>query len=59
MDDILTLLEAFLTAQKQAEQAGEPEFLCPLCGGVAAWKRDAENGHLRCGCKACGFRVIE
>lgn len=49
----------FLKAQEAAEEAGQEEFVCPLCGGKAWWGRSDYNGHLHCGCQDCNFRLME
>ena len=55
VDGILTFLEA----QKEAEEKGEHEFVCPLCGGVAHWGRDKHCKHLHTGCDDCGIMIME
>ena len=50
---------AFLIAQQEAEAEGREEFSCTLCGGTAFWGRARVNNHLHCGCKGCGFRMME
>ena len=55
MDEIIS----FMQAQQEAEEAGKHEFTCPICGGVAVWGRSEYNNHLHCGCKGCGFRMVE
>lgn len=55
MDDVFK----FMKAQQDAEEEGEEEFVCPICGGKAWWGRSYINGHLHCGCQDCGIRVIE
>lgn len=50
---------AFMNAQQEAEAEGREEFTCPLCGGTAIWGRARGNNHLHCGCKGCGFRMME
>lgn len=55
MDSIFT----FMKAQQEAEEAGQHEFTCPLCGTTAVWVRSPYNNHLSCGCKGCGFRLME
>lgn len=59
MADILEQLKAFMEAQQQAEQEGQQEFTCPLCGGSAEWGRARGNNHLHCACGGCGFRMME
>lgn len=49
----------FLEAQQEAEEKGEHEFVCPICGGQAWWGRSDLNGHLHCGCEGCGIRMME
>lgn len=49
----------FLKAQQEAEEKGEYEFVCPICGGKAWWGRAEGNGHLHCGCQGCGIMVCE
>ena len=49
----------FLAAQAKAEEAGQEEFKCPICGGKAWWGRAEENGHLHCGCHGCGIRIVQ
>lgn len=48
----------FLSARLKAEQEGTKEFKCPLCGGEAWWDRAPSNGHLRCGCRKCGIKIM-
>lgn len=48
----------FLDAMHKAEEEGQKEFQCPLCGGTAWWGRAPSNGHLHCGCRKCGFSII-
>ena len=55
MEDIIS----FLQAQQAAEEAGEVEFTCPICGAVAVWARSEYNNHLHCGCIGCGFLMME
>lgn len=57
MADMIEEIVAFLKRRNEAEEKGERYFICPLCGGEAHWSR--VSGHLRSGCKGCGFRVIE
>lgn len=51
--------DAFMDAQRAAEERGQKEFTCPLCGGVARWVRVPLNNLLQCGCIGCGIGVIE
>lgn len=55
----IDMIIAFMKAQGEAEQEGRHEFTCPLCGGKAEWGRARGNNHLHCGCKGCGFRMME
>lgn len=55
----IQMLFDFMRAQKEAEKSGKKEFTCPLCGGEAWWGRAPSNGHLHCGCRKCGFRLME
>lgn len=55
MDEIFVFLEAM----QEAEEQGEHEFMCPLCGGDAWWKRSNYNGHFHAGCDKCGMLVME
>lgn len=50
---------AFIKQQQEAEEKGEHDFICPICGGQAHWSRAEENNHLHCGCKGCGFLLME
>lgn len=58
-DDFIIQLTTFMKAQQEAEEAGETEFTCPLCGAKAMWGRSPYNNHLHCGCKGCGIRMME
>lgn len=58
-DDFLRSVEDFCAAQHYAEKTGEHSFVCPLCGGEAWWGRSTYNNHLHCGCKKCGFTMME
>lgn len=49
----------FFEAQSEAEEKGEHEFTCPLCGGHAHWDRSEYNNHLHTGCDDCKFFIIE
>lgn len=57
--DMIDQIAAFMKAQQEAEQEGRHEFTCPLCGGKAEWGRARGNNHLHCGCRDCGFRMME
>lgn len=59
MEDIIEKLNAFMKAQQAAEKEDRQDFACPLCGGEARWSRAPGNNHLHCGCKKCGFRMME
>ena len=56
---MLDKIIAFMQAQQEAEKEGREEFTCPLCGGTANWGRARVNNHLHCGCKGCGFSMVE
>ena len=58
-DEIIEKLNQFMKAQNKAEAKGESEFVCPLCGGAALWGRSTYNNHLHCGCRKCGFKMME
>lgn len=49
----------FLDALSDAEQAGEKEFTCPLCGGKASWGKSSYNGHIHAYCEYCGFTITQ
>ena len=49
----------FLDAQDKAEQKGEHEFTCPLCGGKAYWSRSSYNNHLHAKCNGCDMVIME
>ncbi len=59
MTDIYEQIKAFMQARDEAEKANKEEFKCPLCGGDAWWGRSSYNNHLHCGCRKCGFRMME
>lgn len=59
MDDIFGWTDAFIEAQREAEKEGKNEFICPLCGGDAWWGRAEVNNHLHCGCRKCGYLLME
>ena len=59
MDKVLDAVQKFYEAQRKAEEIGQEEFTCPLCGGTAWWGRSTINNHLHCGCDGCDFRVIQ
>lgn len=59
MDETIEKMFAFLKAQQDAEEAGEKEFKCPLCGGRAWWGRVKINNHLHCGCEKCGYKIMQ
>lgn len=48
----------FMKARREAEEAGQKHFTCPLCGGDAWWARAAINNHLHTKCNDCGFSII-
>ena len=58
-DEMTKKVVLFMKAQMEAEQKGEDEFVCPLCGGDAWLGRSSYNNHLRCGCRKCGFKMME
>ena len=57
--EIMEAVRDFLEALSKAEDAGEKEFVCPLCGGKASWGRSPGNGHIHAGCDGCGMRIME
>ena len=57
--EMMEALGDFLAAFSKAEDAGEKEFVCPLCGGKAFWGRSPGNGHIHAGCDGCGMRIME
>ena len=57
--EMMEALGDFLAALSEAQDAGEKEFVCPLCGGKASWGRSPGNGHIHAGCDKCGFRLAE
>ena len=59
MDELIQNLTAFMKAQQQAEERGQQEFTCPLCGSKAIWARSTYNNHLHCGCTSCGIHMME
>lgn len=59
MKQTIEELIKFMKAQQEAEERGEQEFTCPICGAVASWGRAKSNNHLHCGCNGCGFSMIE
>lgn len=59
LDKVFKDMMSFGTAQQKAEQEGRSEFECPLCGGRAWWSTSSYNNHLHCGCKQCGFKMME
>lgn len=59
MNDMAKDIKLFMDAQKKAEEHGEQEFTCPLCGSTAVWGRAPDNNHLHCGCRGCGFTMME
>lgn len=42
----------------EAEAKGKHEFICPLCGGKAEFRRVEINHHLRAWCNQCGMRTM-
>lgn len=48
-----------MKAQSEAEEKGEHDFVCPLCGGRAHWARSLSNNHLSIRCGDCGFLMME
>lgn len=58
-DGMTKRIVLFMKAQMEAEKKGEEEFVCPLCGGEAWWGRSSYNNHLHCGCRKCGFKMME
>ena len=59
MNEMIENIGAMLLAQSEAEEKGEHEFTCPLCGGTVKWDRAEGNNHLHLGCGKCGFRMCE
>ena len=58
-DEMTKQIVLFMKAQMEAEKKGKEEFACPLCGGDAWWGRSSYNNHLHCGCRKCGFKMME
>lgn len=54
-EEFLSKAMAFMEAQREAEDAGKNQFVCPICGGTAWWDRSISNNHLHAGCEKCGF----
>lgn len=57
--EMMEALGDFLAALSEAQERGEREFTCPLCGGKAFWGRSPGNGHIHAGCDGCGMRIME
>lgn len=55
MDEIML----FMKAQREAEEKGQQEFVCPICGGAAHFGRSPYNEHLHTGCDGCGIMIME
>ena len=45
----------FLAAQQEAEREKKAMFICPVCGGQAAWTRGMEKNRLHAVCRGCGM----
>ena len=58
-DKMISDMFRFFEAQRKAEENGEKDFECPLCGGHARWGRASNNHHLHTGCQDCGFVSME
>lgn len=48
-----------LMALSEAQERGEHQFVCPICGGTVKWDRAEGNGHIHAGCDRCGIRMCE
>lgn len=59
MDEYMKDMFTFLKAQQIAEEDGQSEFTCPVCGGKAWWSRSSYNNHLHCRCEKCGLGMIQ
>lgn len=57
-EEVVKDIIKMLKAQREAEEKGEHEFVCPLCGGKAHWARELNNKHLYITCD-CGFLLME
>lgn len=55
MEEIL----GYLAALSSAQEAGTPDFDCPICGGNAHWSASPDNGHVTSKCDRCGMLVKE
>lgn len=55
MEEIL----GYLAALASAQEAGTPDFDCPICGGNAHWSASPDNGHVTSKCDSCGMLVKE
>lgn len=49
----------FLIALSEAQNKGQREFACPLCGGTVKMVRAPGNGHIHAACDGCGMKVCE
>ena len=58
IDDFEADIFKFLKAIADAEEKGEHEFVCPLCGGQAHWYRAESNNHLKAWCDECDARAM-
>lgn len=57
--DLMDYLAAMPEIPKSRKYWGEIyQSLCP-CGGTLTATRSTYNGHIRCTCDKCGFRMIE
>ena len=57
--EMMNSIVKYLKAEMEAEEKGEQDFTCPLCGGDAFWVRSPYNNHKHSGCRKCGMRVME
>ena len=59
MDKQIESFGEYMKARQEAEEKGEHDFACPICGGEAWWERSDYNGHLRSKCEDCGMAIIQ
>lgn len=57
LDDIFAESMKFHEAQHKAEEKGETDFICPICGGHASWRKFS-NGNKIAECNDCGYGFV-
>lgn len=58
-DEIMNFIEAVGKALHGKPRGELVDFVCPICGSMAAAYKSDCNGHMHAHCQSCGTQVME